>query len=220
MKLSIEQLYLLYSSKNINSGIRQESNYFLTNTKNSSRNNRYIIPHWLIDQEDDKICSYSEFIKTLDSLSLTVQMFYDIVVLGLTSPTLRPKCLMCGKDVKFVSFSVGYSTFCSRNCKSKYAVQFNTAFTDYNRGGKAKRGLHHSAETREKISKSNKGKRKYIPTQETKDKLSKKLKNRKITWKDKLRKAALDRIEKNPEEALKFVKSRGKSSMYFSKKSQ
>lgn len=33
-----------------------------------------------------------------------------------------PKCLHCGEDSKFIKFSRGYSTYCSRNCRSKYTI--------------------------------------------------------------------------------------------------
>lgn len=33
-----------------------------------------------------------------------------------------PKCLHCGEDSKFLKFSVGYSTYCSKSCRSKHTI--------------------------------------------------------------------------------------------------
>lgn len=34
-----------------------------------------------------------------------------------------PKCLHCGGDSKFLKFSVGYSTYCSKSCRSKHTIE-------------------------------------------------------------------------------------------------
>lgn len=33
-----------------------------------------------------------------------------------------PKCLHCGGDSKFLKFSAGYSTYCSKSCRSKHTI--------------------------------------------------------------------------------------------------
>lgn len=214
-----EEIYKYYSNKNPNKGKKitledvTKSN-IISSSKKSTR--LLLIPNW-ISGEKDKYYTFQKAETVLRKYNLTNQMYYDTVILGISSPLERPKC-PCGNYTQYKGMFHGYKTYCNRTCMYKYR-EVNEAFRTYNLGGKAKRGKHHSEETKRKISEATKGKPKYIPTEETKKKLSKAHKGRKITWKDKQREAALKRIERNPKEALKFVKSRGKSGYYKPEKS-
>lgn len=208
------EIYNYYSNKNPNNGKKISLND--VTIKDTSRLRKLLIPKWISGKEN-YYCSFQKAESELKKYNLTCQMYYDIVILGISSPLERPKC-PCGKYTRFKGMFHGYMTYCNRTCMYKYR-ETNEAFRTKNLGGKLHRGRKRSEETRQKISKANKGRPKYIPTEETRRKLSKKFKGRKITWKDKQREAALKRIEKDPQKALKFVKSRGKSGYYKPEKS-
>ena len=208
-----EEIYKYYSNKNPNKGKRTSLDNItkIVTDKNLLKSKLLLIPNW-ISGEDDKYYSFQKIKYILEKYELTPQIYYDIVILGISSPIDRPKC-NCGNYTKYKGIVGGYKTYCNRICMYKYR-EVNEAFRTYNLGGKDKKGKHLSEETKRKISIANKGKPRYIPTEETRRKLSKAHKGRKITWKDKQRVAALKRIQRDPIGALKFVKSRGKSGYY------
>lgn len=215
-----EEIYKYYSDKNPNSGKKLTLEDITKINETSSSNKKsmrlLLIPSW-ISGEDDKYYTFQKAETILNKYGLTNQMYYDIVILGISSPRDRPKC-PCGNYTKYKGMFHGYKTYCNRDCMYKYR-EVNETFRTYNLGGKSKLGTHLSEETKKKISKANKGKKRYEITEETRRKLSKANKGRKITWKDKQREAALRRIERNPQEALRFVKSRGKSGLFKPNKS-
>lgn len=170
----------------------------------------YKIFSWMTNDNKEYYIS-SKNSKKFFEYDLTPQLYYDIVILGLKNIEDRPKC-ECGKYTKFLSIINGYRKYCDRSCMYKYRItseEFKTCRTGGNRIGHPV-----SEETKRKISATEKGKISPPITKETRAKLSKIMKGRKITWKDKQSISALKRIEKNPEAALKFVKSRGKSGYY------
>jgi len=53
-------------------------------------------------------------------LSWSVQDYYDRWILNITTPSDRPKCLNCGREVQFRKLADGYNSFCSKGCGSEY----------------------------------------------------------------------------------------------------
>lgn len=49
--------------------------------------------------------------------NMTVQDWYDIVILKIDSIKDRPTCKICGSSVRFGTISTGYSSTCSRSCQ-------------------------------------------------------------------------------------------------------
>jgi hypothetical protein len=102
---------------------------------------RYLLPSVL--GGDDKYYSSvkGKFIRKLKELDpdLTKQIYYDILVLGLTNSDQRPRCPAkgCSNSLKFISIQRGYEFHCSPSCS----------------------GSDITEETREKISKSLTGKK-------------------------------------------------------------
>ena len=69
---------------------------------------------WMDPGKDEKYIGKEKFIKyTLNKIGISFQIYYDIVVLGLTDISQRPKCPICGKECKF---SGKYNLTCSREC--------------------------------------------------------------------------------------------------------
>ncbi len=212
------EIYKYYSSKNPNNGKKIDFSQVI---KIDNGVKKILLPSWISNSSKDSYYPIKIFAAKLKrEYSITSQIYYDIVILGLSSPKDRPKC-PCGNYTKFIGIFYGYRTYCNSECMYKFR-ETNEMFRTYNLGGKAKLGLHHSEETKRKISNSQKGKKKFhVVSEETRRKLSKANKGRKITWKDKQREAALRRIEKDPERALINIKSkRGRKGYYKPNKSQ
>lgn len=214
----VKSLYTKLSDKNPNTGkvidILDISQVSITN--NSRRRFKWLIPSWMSNDDKNIYLSQHKFTRKLNELGLTTQYYYDIMVLGLSSPEQRQKC-KCGNDARFTTMTVGYGTYCCQDCKRRYQGA-NQNFIQA--GIKASRE-HHWIVTdyhKQQISKVHKGK-KVVVSEKTREKLSKIMKGRKITWRDKQREAALKRIDRDPDSVLKILKSRGKRGIYKPEKS-
>ena len=81
-------------------------------------NKIYLIPGWVFDNENEYVeIKYKKLNRELEKAGYNTQIFYDILVLGLTNIKDRPKCSICGKVNKFYNFTRGYYTTCgSEKC--------------------------------------------------------------------------------------------------------
>jgi len=82
----------------------------------------YFIPKWLgLNTASDLWIPATNLPKLLESVGLTNQIYYDIVILGLSSPDERPKCNHkdCNNTTIFYNPTRGYSRYCSISCGSK-----------------------------------------------------------------------------------------------------
>ena len=88
------------------------------------------------------------FIKKLCIDGLNTQIYFDIIVLGLTDESQRPKCRICGKELEFIGIGHGgYPATCSKECHKELKR------LDYLKNPKMmKKGGKHSQETLQKIS--------------------------------------------------------------------
>lgn len=79
---------------------------------------RIIVPGWFIDSDEDKLVLMNRINSFLSQYGSNSQLLYDIVELGLTDPSQRPKCKNpnCVNPVKFKSINFGYRSCCSRKC--------------------------------------------------------------------------------------------------------
>lgn len=123
-------------------------------TTGKGTNKKYKLFSWLIGEEEDRFVSYLKFSRELRKVnsSFTLQIYYDIVVLGLLNIEDRPRCPICGKYTEFDSFRRGYKMTCSTFCRK--IVKQNIMEKNH----QMLKGRPVSNETREKLSISHKGK--------------------------------------------------------------
>lgn len=88
------------------------------------KGNIYKFPGWVFDESGEEfvIVKYKTVKRRAEEIDCTVQILYDILILGLTDISQRPKCKVCGKVLSMRRFSEGYPVTCgSTNCKKDYA---------------------------------------------------------------------------------------------------
>lgn len=85
--------------------------------------NYYLVPGWVFGKEEPVKITYKNIkSRGVKAYNLTGQIIYDILILGLTDISQRPRCQICGKPVNYDSFSVGYNKTCrSAECIAEYA---------------------------------------------------------------------------------------------------
>lgn len=85
--------------------------------------NIWILPGWVSGSEEKEIKVKFKRIKHLArSIGVSDRVLYDVLQLGLTDISQRPKCPICGKERKFDSFGRGYGATCSsKSCISEKA---------------------------------------------------------------------------------------------------
>lgn len=180
MEENIIEIYKKYSEINPfkNKGLGDN---FRRLAKNSKIKYEYYIPKEFSVYNKDEWVIDSRLKKHLKP-DITRQIYYDLVFLGITSPTDRPKCKFCRKECRF-EFRFGYCSYCyDKSCKTKHVGQLTSLklkgrpLSELNKLhlSQAKKGkklteeqrlrrprgyhFHLSAEAREKISLSKKGK--------------------------------------------------------------
>lgn len=186
---------------------------------NKNKSVYYLLFSWMSNDGLEHEISAKAAAKQFSKYGITEQIYFDILVLNIYDPNLRPKC-ECGNYTKFISISYGYRKYCNKACMYKYR-ETNEPF----RLSKRNKGYHHSEETRKKISESNTGK-KHTP--ETIEKLKRNARlglNRTgmrtpMETREKQRQAALRRIAENPESVLKNFYSNRKTGKYKPAKSE
>lgn len=109
---------------------------------------KYCLYSWISGKNEDEYISnqkLNSFLK--NKFNATLQIYYDIVCLGLTSIEDRPKCLICGKVIEFRNLCDGYLKTCSKECHS----ELKRTHMD---SSMIKKGDKVSEETKQKISNS------------------------------------------------------------------
>ena len=156
-------------TKNPNKGIPyNKSDYFQEGNKTS----KYKLFKWITGENEDKFVTSQFFDRILNKFGYNIQLYYDIVCLGLTSIKDRPKCKICKSDSIFISLYLGYSKTCSPECRKLYKSKYTSE-----NGKKPKSeitrlklreshlGKTLSEEARRKVSEGNKGKHKITKEQ-------------------------------------------------------
>ena len=63
------------------------------------------------------ISRFSRLVPDLCKVAVTSQIYFDVIVLGITDLKERPKCINCGKFSRFIGLGErGYLKTCSHNC--------------------------------------------------------------------------------------------------------
>lgn len=172
--MDLYELYKEISDRNPDKGI-EHHDYIIR----SGNLTKCYVPTWFLDEIGDNWILTRNLTKLLPSYGLTPQIYYDLVILGLSSPDGRPKCgnKLCDNPVVFLNISSGYREFCSKSCTmvgrkpseetlkkrseslTGHEVSESTRrkISDKRKGYNGRVGTHHSEETRKKISESHKG---------------------------------------------------------------
>lgn len=117
--MEIYELYKEISNRNPDVG----KSHFEYKDIKGNHNYRYFIPEWLgIPECSNSWVSGRSIRSVLSSIGLDNQLYYDLVILGLSSPDDRPRC-QCGSPVKFMSLAEGYREFCSKSCAKRYITE-------------------------------------------------------------------------------------------------
>ena len=113
-----EELISLYKdlSKRINYERLNKINIKKEIITSSKKTYKYYFPKE-IGGPDDYLGSTKLYYE-LNKIGLTVQIYYDLLILKINSPSDRPKCEICGKPVEFLNANVGYRTMCSLKCST------------------------------------------------------------------------------------------------------
>ena len=138
----------------------------------------FIIPGWVTNSVNNTLVSTKGMKKFYKDHNLTSQILYDVLVLGLTSIEERPKCPVCGKEIKYrgnlTGKYSGYNETCSNKCRLNLIRDLSNTDEAKRKQVESMRrsgGYNHLYwntyrkdhpvldSTREKISKANKGKK-------------------------------------------------------------
>lgn len=110
--------------------------------KGTHKKHRYLMPKWMTGRSDD---FYSGQPTTyLATLGIPLQIWYDIVYLGLRSINDRPKCSVCKENYLPFCGTRGYALVCSKKCHKETI-------------SKANKGKKNSEIHNKRISESHKG---------------------------------------------------------------
>lgn len=180
----MNDLYEYYSKLNPFNGVGLGiENY----CRKSGRFWEYFIPSFINKNNKDAWAKGPWLLKNLKE-GVNIQIYFDLVVLGISSVNDRPKCQFCGKECMFLFIRdpkknryPGYKTYC-KNCRYRHTAELNSIklkgkpLSEENKKNlslakkgkklteeqrlKRPRGYHFklSEEAKEKISKSKKGK--------------------------------------------------------------
>lgn len=89
--------------------------------KGTHKKHRYLMPKWMTGRSDD---FYSGQPTTyLATLGIPLQIWYDIVYLGLRSINDRPKCSVCKENYLPFCGTRGYALVCSKKCHKETIYQ-------------------------------------------------------------------------------------------------
>lgn len=124
--------------------------------KQYGKRKEIFIPDWLskILNTDLNLVNGYKMSNLLRKQNIKPQVFYDSVILGLTSIDQRPTCPICGSKLKFRSISHGYEVTCSKECHKELK-----RISYLNNPKMIKSGDKLSKITKEKISDSLKGRK-------------------------------------------------------------
>lgn len=155
--------------KNPNKGIPyNRSDYFQEGIKTS----KYKLFKWITGESKDRLVTSQFFDRELNKFGYNIQLYYDIVCLGLLSIDDRPKCEICKNDSLFISLYLGYSKTCSPKCRKIYKSLYTSENGKKPKSEVTKQKLREahlgktlSEEARRKVSEGNKGKHKITEEQ-------------------------------------------------------
>lgn len=158
-----------FLSKNPKQGIPYDkSEYFISGNKTS----KYNLFSWISGELNDKFITSQFLERELNKYGYNVQLYFDIVCLGLTSIYDRPKCVICNSTSDFISLFLGYSKTCSTKCREEYKHQYTSDIGKRSKSEETRQKLRlsHLGKTlsddvRRKVSEGNKGKHKITPEQ-------------------------------------------------------
>lgn len=179
----VNEIYDRYNNINPYKGIGLGENSIRRikdkNPNKKSYTTYYFVPKWISKYDKDKWISSSKIKNSLEE-SVSFQIYYDIVYLGISCVEERPKCKYCNRESNFNQVKK-YTGYCldhkykhigdinrlhfkgkplSEETKKKLsAAKKGKKLTEEQRLRRP-RGYHfnHSEETKEKISRSKKGK--------------------------------------------------------------
>lgn len=179
---------------------------------------RFFVPEWL-SNEPDRYLPPSKLTLILRKFNYTIQMYYDILVLGLTNIEDRPKCPITGEYTKFYSITLGYRKYSSIQAFSKSLSldtpenrARNAKISKAKMGNQITKGRKITEETRKRMSMAQKG---HYVSDEAKRHMSESHVGKPGSRKgiphskevrDRLSKLTLERIDKNPEIIENFIK--------------
>lgn len=111
-----DELFKIINYLNPHPGIAyKEEEYFIK----QPRGGKYRLFSWFTKTGEDIFVSSMNFPKQLQKYSkipITSQIYYDIIILGITNQMNRPKCPICKNILNFDCLSHGYPVTCSKNC--------------------------------------------------------------------------------------------------------
>lgn len=118
--ISEEEQFKILLDRNPHPGIPFKEEEYKDYVVEKANRNYFKVFGWVINSSKLTFSPKSNIIKFLKAYDISFQVYYDIVVLGLTSPDQRPKCPICGKVCKFSYKTKSYLSYCdSLSCKQK-----------------------------------------------------------------------------------------------------
>lgn len=140
--MDLYELYKEISDRNPDKGIEHHE-YIDKSTRFKTK---YFVPEWLgSDDYKDAWISARELTSMIESLGITRQIYYDLVILGISTPDDRPKCKHrnCSNEAIFMGSK--YSDYCCVKCARSESSLGNTY-------AKARTGYKQKESTKKKIS--------------------------------------------------------------------
>lgn len=116
----------------------------------------YKVFSWMIEEDQDIWISCKTIKQFLRKYNITIQLYYDIVVLGLISIEDRPRCETCHGKVKFYNMYDGYQRFCCKSCMDIGLKGREISKDTRDKMSKSHIGLKSSPEAKKKIGEANK----------------------------------------------------------------
>lgn len=114
-----EEQFRILIERNPHPGIPFKSSDYIDNVVSKKGSKFFNIFGWAIGSEKKVYKPKSRVVSFLSKYGISFQVYYDVVVLGLTSINQRPKCPICGKDCKFSYRLKTYLNYCGDSCKGK-----------------------------------------------------------------------------------------------------
>lgn len=110
-----EQFKILVD-RNPHPGIPFNSEDYIDNVVSRKGSKYFNIFGWAINSKKKLYKPKSKVVSFLSKYGISFQVYYDVVVLGLTSIEQRPKCIECGNTSRFSGITAGYLKTCSSEC--------------------------------------------------------------------------------------------------------
>lgn len=86
----------------------------------------YQIPGWVFDKTEEFIeIPYKALNRRLIKIGFNSQIVYDILVLGLTDLSNRPKCPICNNPIRFESLNRGYFKTCGNSSCVAESIKYS-----------------------------------------------------------------------------------------------